>query len=165
LRSEHGVAFEKVGVVDNDMTSGFQTFIIPMTHTDFHNPKYNLKTIWLNKTSQLPSEIDTGDDKLNVIMMDYRSRIVDLMQICEDMQGDVNTLLAPYDVEEELLGNGEIKSAENGETQAENLITPLPLVQDCDTTNITDELDRPNLDRPDIKNRTKRAWFPFMVGS
>jgi hypothetical protein len=87
LRSEHGVAFEKVGVVDNDMTTWFQTFIIPMTHTDFHNPKYNLKTIWLNKTSQLPSIIDTGDDKLNAIMMDYRSRIIDLMQICEDMQG------------------------------------------------------------------------------
>jgi hypothetical protein len=29
-------------------------------------------------------------------------------------------------------------------------------------TNITDEMDRPSLDRPDIKNRTKRAWFPFM---
>jgi uncharacterized protein (UPF0335 family) len=23
-------------------------------------------------------------------------------------------------------------------------------------------MDRPSLDRPDIKNRTKRAWFPFM---
>jgi hypothetical protein len=85
LRSEHRVAFEKVGVVDNDMTTWFQTFIIPMTHTDFHNPRYNLKTIWLNKTSQLPNIIDTGDDKLNAIMMDYRSRIIDLIQICEDM--------------------------------------------------------------------------------
>jgi hypothetical protein len=28
-------------------------------------------------------------------MMDYTSRIIDLMQICEDMHGDVNTLLAP----------------------------------------------------------------------
>jgi hypothetical protein len=78
------------------MATWFQTFIIPTTHTDFHNPKYNLKTIWLKKkTSQLPSIIDTGDNNLNAIMMDYTSRIIDLMQICEDMHGDVNTLLAP----------------------------------------------------------------------
>jgi hypothetical protein len=43
LRSEHGVAFERVGVVDNDMTTWFQTFAIPMTHTDFHNPNHLVK--------------------------------------------------------------------------------------------------------------------------
>jgi hypothetical protein len=39
LRTEHGIAFENVGVVDNDMTTWFQIFVIPMTHTDFYYPK------------------------------------------------------------------------------------------------------------------------------
>jgi hypothetical protein len=66
-----------------------------------------------------------GDDKLNAIMMDYRSQIIDLIQICEDMQGDVNVLLATYDITDEFQGYNMSKPAESRETPAENLVTPL----------------------------------------
>jgi hypothetical protein len=34
LRPEHGVAFEKVGLIANDMTIWHQTFIIPLSKLD-----------------------------------------------------------------------------------------------------------------------------------
>jgi hypothetical protein len=34
LRPEHGIAFENVGLLDNDMTIWHQTFIIPIPRPD-----------------------------------------------------------------------------------------------------------------------------------
>jgi hypothetical protein len=34
LRPEHGIAFEKVGLLDNDMTIWHQTFIIPIPRAE-----------------------------------------------------------------------------------------------------------------------------------
>jgi hypothetical protein len=40
LRSEHGVVFENVGIVNNDLTNWYQTFVIPLTHVDLKNTEY-----------------------------------------------------------------------------------------------------------------------------
>jgi hypothetical protein len=108
LRPEHGVVFDAVGIVDNDMSSWFQTFIVPMRLKAFHKITSldSLKPIPIDKfhtvnLAQNRAIMSGSQAVVQAIMADYDTRIHTILNELATLQADTNALLQPYDVSTE----------------------------------------------------------------
>jgi hypothetical protein len=68
LRPEHGVAFEKVGLIANDMTIWHQTFIIPLSKI------YIKLTCTTIRTEKRPTDTSEYTRFAAAIMNDYQNK-------------------------------------------------------------------------------------------
>jgi hypothetical protein len=73
LRPEHGVAFEKVGLIANDMTIWHQTFIIPLSKLDI-----TLTRLVIRPEKRAANNTSEYTCVAATLMNDYQSKTVEL---------------------------------------------------------------------------------------
>jgi hypothetical protein len=93
LRPEHGIAFEKVGLLDNDMTIWHQTFIIPLPRLDI--PVTRAAVL---ESTRKKNDVSEFDRIAQTLMSDYARKIKELRAVLENTQVETALLLRPYDV-------------------------------------------------------------------
>jgi hypothetical protein len=94
LRPEHGVVFDSVGIVDNNMSSWFQTFVVPVSIKAFNKisgvnslkPDIGLR-MSLNKNNDISTG---GQNMLQSLMSDYDDRIHAILYDLAALQADTN---------------------------------------------------------------------------
>jgi hypothetical protein len=92
-----------VGIVDNDMSSWFQTFVVPM-HLKAFNKITTIKSLALFKIGTFypvneKKAVMTGSHNIvHALMADYDARIHAILYELATLQADTNALLQPYDV-------------------------------------------------------------------
>jgi hypothetical protein len=81
VRPHHGIVFEKLGILDNDMTSWYQTFIIPLPKVNLHDDTTDIGIIKQFYQNDKPLNVDpfdrnapgsTPDVRFNTLMIDYK---------------------------------------------------------------------------------------------
>jgi hypothetical protein len=93
LRPEHGIAFENVGLLDNDMTIWHQTFIIPIPRPDI--PVTRAAVL---ESTRKKNDVSEFDRIAQTLMSDYARKIKELKAVLENTQVETALLLRPYDV-------------------------------------------------------------------
>jgi hypothetical protein len=81
LRPEHGIAFEKVGLLDNDMTIWHQTFIIPIPRAEIPITRSAML-----ESSRKKNDVSEFDRIAHSLMNDYSRKIKELKAVLENTQ-------------------------------------------------------------------------------
>jgi hypothetical protein len=168
LRPEHGVVFDSVGIVDNDMSSWFQMFIVPMQLKAFNkitavNSLKPVKIGTFNPVDVNKAAMTGSFNVFHAIMADYDARIHSILYELAALQADTNALLQPFNVSVEA---NSIKFAGDAFSSQEYIQAMVNVIHGGinrpPRALVSEKISYGTSNRHKRHHRLRRSWLPFI---